>query len=289
MDVESSEDCLADIPGLYEDPTSEQASYAHRTQTSAATSATVIPSADWYSEICTPLNVEAQLGCTVSTYHSPYAIEDPKPHTSDVPDQHTSSMRSDVGTSVAGNSSVRSQSTGHKRGQGASFALPLPTRTKSLCHYLPSQDSDSRCESGSTSVAMMYDHQPRGIEATYDTGSAYAGSVLSGPYLLPYTESQTVLAPPLHESHSHIHDNALTRTNPQIPCQASRSSIMPPAQGTGSRTFESPTQHMPFLPSSSAPGIINESRHESPSRSQITSPYPRRPSNHASFLPYNLH
>jgi len=288
IEAESVEDCLANIPSLYEDPTSAQASYGHGTQASATASATVIPSADWYSGIYSPLNVEAQLGCTASTYHSPYASKDPEGHTSDVTDHQTSSMRPDVGTSVAGNSSVRSQSTGHKRGQGASFALPLPTRTKSLCHYLPSQDSDSRCESGSTNVATMYDRQPRGIEATYDAGPAYAGSGLSGQYLLPYTEPQTVLAPPLYKSQPHIHDNELTRTDPQIPCQASRSATMPLAQGTGMRALKRQMRPMPLLPSSSGPVTVNEPGHETPSMSQITSPYPRRPSNHASFLPYNL-
>jgi len=273
---------------LYEDPTSAQASCGHGTQPSAAASATINPSADWCSGICSPSNIEAHLGCTASTYHSPYALKGSEGHTSDVPDHQTSSMRPNISTGVASSISTRAQSTGHKRGQGASFALPLPTRTKSLCHYLPSQVSDFSSVSGSTNFAAMYDHQSRGIEATYDTGPAYAGSVQSGPYLLPYTEPQTVLAPPLHESHSHIHDDALTRTNPQIPCQASRSATMPFVQGTGMRALKWQIRPMPLLPSSSGPGIVNEPGHETPSISQITSPYFRRPSNHASFLPYNL-
>lgn len=236
MGAESLEDCIADVPSLYQAPMSAQASYGHGTQAPPAASATIIPSPDLYSGIYPPLHFEAQSGCTVGTHHSPYRLRDPEGHTSDVPDHHASLMCTKIGTSVAGNSSIGSQSTGHKRGQGASFALPLPTRTKNLCDYLPSQDADSRSESGSPDVATMYDHQPRGFEATYDIGPAYADSIIDppDPYLVPYTEAQSGFA------------------------------------------------------FSSDPGIVNVPGHETPAGSQITSPYPRQPSNHASFLPYPL-
>lgn len=291
MEVESIEDCLADVPSLFEDPSPAQASYDNGAQASATPSPIFTPPANWYSEFCSPHNIEAPPGCTASTYNSPFAAKGPEVHTSDVSDHQTSLMRPTIGISVAGNSTVRSQSTGHKRGQGASFALPLPTRTKSLCPYLPSQDSGSRCESGSPSVATMYNHQPRGFEVTYAFGPADADStiVLPSPYLVPYTDSDIIFAPPFPESQSQIIGEIPTRTHPHIPSQASRFTAIPPIQATGSQALKRPTRHMPSLPSSNDLGIVNISGFEIPSRSKITSPYPRRPSDHASFLPYNLH
>lgn len=295
MGAESVGDCIADIPSLYQDSIYTQASYGHGTQAAPAASATVISSPGWYPGIYPPLRSEAQSGCTVGTYHSPYEFRHPEGHTSDVSDPQTSLMCEGIGPSVTGNSSIQSQWTDHERGQGASFALPLPlplpTRTQNLCPYLPSQDADSRSEGGSSNVTTMYNHQPQSFEATYDIGPAYAGSYndLSGPYLGPYTEPQSVFSPPLDESHSHIIENISTRTNSHIPSPASRFTTIPPVQATGSRALRRPARPLPLLPSSSGPGAVNVLGHETPARSQITSPCPRRPSSHTNFLPYNLH
>jgi len=259
---ETTDDYLVDVAGLFVDKRPSQDSAGNRSQSSKTL----------------PVSGESLTGRRRTRFISIGA------HMDDRPTRFPSNLHGDSAYSPAeihytnvgsiGLSHVANHSRGIPDGssstsrghvQSASFNSSSPSQETSHCDHLPTDEVDPGCQSKSTDVVMQTACQPGRTAAHHVIGSA--------------DNSRNTISPPVSRSScnvpSPIHENGPSQENTLSKSPTTFLTTIPYTE-IGSSSL---TQSLNSSENISATGILPAIH--------STGPYPRRPSNHPSFLQYD--
>lgn len=273
------DDYLIDVASLFEDPTptypfsSNPKSPVNHPASAMTLSVDRLPPS--------PTHTQSQLGYTISTYESPYTCDHPRGLPSEFYDSYTSSVRPEGITSQSGHGSVKPRSTSRKRAQGASWEFTLPIRNKSPCQRLMTEKTNAGNENPTADPPALNFQQLLNIQAAYETGQRQSSSdeTASGPGSMPFINPRDLC--PTH-SHEDLHSHSF----PQDGMQILPYTTFAAAEGSASSSLMTPMRSLHLLPSSNNPAFFEEPGSDVLPPLPVAGPYPRRPSNHASFLQY---